>query len=228
MAEPTLVAYGPEMARAGLLHRVLVPDAPGPHPTVVMLHGRAGSEEDMWVFRPSVPEGWLLVAPRGLHADDAGFAWHPPLPELWPSLGAFDEAVLALRRFLLALPEIYGADPERVYLMGFSQGAALSYALAMAYRQLVQGIAGLVGFVPTRTENAVETAALQDLPIFMAVGKRDRFIPFERAKRCAETLREAGADLTYRVYDVGHRLPADGVRDLRAWWDEVKAREGGA
>lgn len=221
MIEPQLVENGPAWERAGLAHRVYQPATHGPHPTVVMLHGRGGNEDVMWVFARTVPANWLLIAPRALKPDEGGYSWHPRLPHVWPPLAEFDEAVECVARLIPGLPALYQADPQRIYLMGFSQGAALSYATAMRHPGLVQGIAGLVGFVPTDTESAVETQALRHLPIFMAVGREDDKIPYERAQNCAATLRAAGAALTYREYETGHRMPAQGLRDLTAWWQTL-------
>ena len=188
-------------------------------PTVVMLHGRSGDENAMWIFARVLSEEWLVVSPRGIKADPgSGYAWHPRERDEWPPLSRFDDAVTAVVGFIQALPELYDADPDHIYLMGFSQGAATAYATAMRHPGLVQGIAGLVGFVPVECDAAVETKVLKGLPIFMAVGKEDPYIPFTRAQGCAQTLREPGAALSYRDYDTGHRLNAQGVRDLRKWW----------
>lgn len=216
---PKLVTAVPVIEQAGLIHRVQQPVDDGPFPTVVMLHGRSGNEDVMWVFAKSCPPGWLLVAPRAIKPDpDGGFAWHPRGKDEWPSLDRFDEAVTAVTRFIRALPDLYHADPQRIYLMGFSQGAATAYATALRHPRLVQGIAGLVGFVPEECGAELETAVLRDLPIFMAVGREDPLIPYERAQACAQTLRAAQADLTLREYDTGHRLNAAGMHDLRDWW----------
>jgi phospholipase/carboxylesterase len=91
----------------------------------------------------------------------------------------------------------------------------------MGHPGLVQGIAGLVGFVPVECDAAVETAVLENLPIFMAAGRTDRYIPITRAQGCAQTLQDSGADLTFRDYDTGHRLTAQGVRDLKQWWTHI-------
>jgi phospholipase/carboxylesterase len=175
----------------------------------------------MWVFAHTLPADWLVVAPRGIKADaEGGFAWHPRQRDEWPALLMFDEAVGVVSRFVQALPHIYDADPEQVYLMGFSQGAATAYATAMGHPGLVQGIAGLVGFVPVQCDAAVETAVLKGLSIFMAVGIEDPYIPHARTQKCARTLMDAGADLSYHEYETGHRLNAQAVRDLKAWWTE--------
>ncbi len=220
---PHLIDAGPALESTGLVHRVLRPSGPGPHPTVVMLHGRSGGEDAMWIFARTLPADWLVISPRGIKPDPAGgYAWHPRQRDEWPPLDMFDEAVGAVSNFIRALPAAYDADPDLVYLMGFSQGAATAYATAMGHLGLVKGIAGLVGFVPVQCDAAVETAVLRGLPIFMAVGIEDPFIPHSRAQNCAQTLRDTGADLAYHEYATGHRLNTQGVRDLQAWWEERK------
>lgn len=219
---PKLVGEHPDNDEAHeevLVHRVLEPTRPGPHPTVVLLHGRSGDENAMWIFSRVLPEDWLVVAPRGIKPDPAGgWAWHPRQRDEWPALPMFDPAVKAVTNFIHHLPNLYDADPGRIYLMGFSQGAATAYALAMGHPALVRGIAGLVGFVPVESDAAVETAVLKDLPIFMAAGRSDPYIPLQRSLGCSQTLRDSGADLTFREYEAGHRLPAEGMRDLKSWW----------
>ncbi|MCA9935891.1 MAG: dienelactone hydrolase family protein [Ardenticatenaceae bacterium] len=209
----------------GLIHRVRIPDTVGPHPTVVMLHGRFGNEDVMWVFEKVLPPDWLLVAPRGLREDGDGYSWHPRLPDEWPCLYDFDAAVTAVTHFIHTLPKEYNADPRQIYLMGFSQGAAMAYALAMKYPKLVQGVAGLVGFVPEACDAAVQMQALDGLPVFMAVGTEDPLIPYEQSQRCAQTLQKTGADLTYRIYHTGHKLNAQGFQDLQKWW-KIRASDG--
>jgi phospholipase/carboxylesterase len=216
---PLLINMGHAFESTGLVHRLSKPSVPGPYPTVIMLHGRSGGEDAMWVFARTLPVNWLVVSPRGIKPDPAGgYAWHPRQRDEWPPLAMFDEAVEAVARFIRALPSVYNADPEQIYLMGFSQGAATAYATAIGHPGLVKGIAGLVGFVPVQCDAAVETAVLKGLPIFMAVGVEDPYIPHSRAQNCARTLRAAGADLAFREYETGHRLNAQGVRDLKAWW----------
>lgn len=217
--KPFLHTDGPAVMATGLVHRVRQPHTPGPHPTVVMLHGRSGDEDVMWVFAQALPPTWLLLAPRGIKVDpDGGYAWHPRTPDEWPCLYEFGEAVTAVTHFIHALPQQYNADPNHIYLMGFSQGAATAYALAMTYPRLIKGIAGLVGFVPEACDAAVQIQALDGLPIFMAVGTSDPLIPYARAQMCAQTLRTTGANLTYHEYATGHKLNAQGMRDLQAWW----------
>lgn len=173
----------------------------------------------MWVFARSTPRDWLLVAPRAIEEDpEGGYSWRIRQEDEWPTLAQFDVAVGAAVDFIQTLPELYGADLNRLYLMGFSQGAALAFAIAMQHPSLVRGVAALVGFLPMECDDLVTAATLEEMPVFMAVGKQDPRIPYERSLSCAHTLHLAGADLDYQEYDVGHRLNATGMRDLKQWW----------
>ncbi len=199
-SDSRLVTSGAALGLTGLVHRVREPAGPGPHPAVVMLHGRSGDENAMWVFAPALPGDWLLVAPRGIQPDPAGgHAWRVRERDEWPRLESFDEAVAAVARLIRALPEVYDADPGRAYLMGFSQGAATAYALALRHRELAGGVAGLVGFVPEGCEEQASGGCdLSGLPVFMAAGRRDPYIPLERSRACANTSARTGASCVRR------------------------------
>ncbi len=219
--QPTSVRSGPELLATGLSHNVLQPDTPGPYPTVVMLHGRFGNEEVMWIFRRTIPRNWQMVAPRATMRDPAGgYSWAVQPVGEWPSVAAFDPATDALKRFIDSLPSFYNADPDRIYLMGFSQGAAVSFCTALRYPGLVQGIASLVGFVPLVGEDDVPEP-WPELPVFMAVGTEDRMVPLEQSHRSRDVVLAAGGNLDYHEYETGHKMTPDGLRDLQAWWATV-------
>jgi len=207
---------------AGLIHRVRVPPANGPHPTVVMLHGRSGTEEVMWVFARALPAQWLAVAPRAIMDDpDGGYAWHPRKRDEWPALPLFTTAAQAVFQFIQSLSALYQADLNQLYFMGFSQGAATALAVALTHPGVCKGIAGLVGFMPTASDAALATDALRGLPIFFAAGTRDETIPLEVSRRSAEALRSGGAQLDYREYEAGHKLNSEGMRDLKTWFEQI-------
>lgn len=222
--KPKLIDSGPILAATGLVHRVQVPDGSGPYPTVVMLHGRSGDEDVMWVFARTIPANCLIISVRAIEAEGNSYSWHPP-GNGWPDLADFELAVTAVTRFIQALPAQYNANADAIYLMGFSQGAAAAYATALHWPGLVKGIAGLVGFMPLGVEDAIRGAPLADLPVLMLVGKEDTTIPLHIARTCAKMLRAAGAYLEYREYDTGHKLNSGGMQKLKNWWASLLGAE---
>lgn len=215
------VTTGPALAALGLVHRVQRPISRGPYPTVVLLHGRSGDENVMWLLDRALPTGCLLIAPRAIVPDPAGgYAWHPRRPHEWPSLPMFDPAVAAVVQLVRGLPFEYDADPDRIFFMGFSQGAAVALATALRHPGLLRGVVSLVGFMPTGVDPVQALVALSGLPVMMAVGARDEVIPLDVARAAAQVLRDAGADLTYREYETGHRLDSAGMHDVGQWWKQ--------
>jgi phospholipase/carboxylesterase len=213
---PILVQDGPEKFETGLVHRYLMPKGVAPA-TAVMIHGRKGNEDVMWVFRKAVPRPWLLLAPRAPFVEDYGYSWQLPGGSAWADWSELDEGAAKLVKFVRALPRLYNADPTRIYLMGFSQGAAVAFAAALLQPDLVRGIVSLVGFAP-KLQTTPNFRPLDKLPVFMAAGTHDTTIPLDLAQQSAELLKSLGADLTYREYDTGHKLTARGMKDLIRWF----------
>lgn len=208
-------------AAAMLPHRLAQPAIPGPHPTVVMLHGHKGNEEVMWIFSRAVPDDWLLVAPRAPVQDEAeSYSWLEKRPPPWPTLQDFHAAADQIAAFMATLSQQYNADPERIYLMGFSQGAAASLATVMFHPGIVKGVALLVGFAPEQVDE-VSAAALENLPVFMAIGTKDETVPYEQAQKGANLVAAAGAAFTLMKMETGHKLNAAGMRALQMWWDKI-------
>jgi phospholipase/carboxylesterase len=221
---PEAIVDGPALDALGLVHRVLRPEAgtAGPHPTAVMIHGMGGDERVMWPFSSSLPAGWLQLTVRGiLPAEHHAYTWVHRGPDEWPDLAAFGPAAARLGRFVAGLPAAYGADPDRVVLIGFSQGAALAFAAAMTWGargdqpRRPAGVASLVGFVPEGGD--VSARPLEGLPVFMAVGARDALVPIQRARASVALAEGLGATVTSREYEAGHKVPVIGLRDLAAW-----------
>ena len=202
----------------GWVLRQSIPEGPGPHPFMLLLHGWTGDENAMWVFANRLPKNALLVAPRGLYPTAlGGYGWQPTLVRTWPDLEDFRPAMEAIWD-LLTPPNFPTADLARIRLVGFSQGAALGYGLALAYPGRVQALAGLSGFAPGGVEALVQARPLAGKPCFMAHGLQDELVPVTRARQARQTLLEAGAQVTYCEDEVGHKLSASCFRGLEKFF----------
>lgn len=222
--QPILIDSGQALEASGLVHRVWEPDTDGPHPTIVMLQGRSGNEDVTWVFARTLPKEWLIVTPRALYEDPrGGYSWDLKPSGDWPDTASFDPGVDKLETFLTALPQLYNADPDQLYLLGFSQGAAVSYCYIMRHANRVRAMAGLVGLMPTDALTQDGLSHFEDLPVFMAMGRKDDTVPPQISADCAQALIAGGARLDYRGYSTGHKLNGRGMRDLAAWWAQQAA-----
>jgi phospholipase/carboxylesterase len=195
--------------------RYHLPEGDAPHPVLLLIHGWTGDENVMWIFTSRLSPRYLILAPRGLYqAADGGFGWEPRLHNGWPQVEDFRPGVDALLNVLDELKtgeysrslDLTGLDFSKLNIMGFSQGAALAYTLALLHPERVERLAGLAGFLPENATHLIDSRPLQGKPIFIAHGVRDERVPVERARTAVRLLEKAGADVTYCEEDIGHKL----------------------
>jgi phospholipase/carboxylesterase len=185
--------------------------------SVLMLHGWSGDENVMWVLETVLPQTRLLVAPRGLYPiKSGGFQWSAGSGSLESSFADFRAGADAVDAVIDDLVQRDQLDLEQLVLMGFSQGAALSFAIARMADFRPRALICLAGFVPKG-----ETDKLSGIPVFWGHGNRDELVPIERARRDLERLQASGADVTYCEADVGHRLGIECTRGLKRWLEQL-------
>jgi phospholipase/carboxylesterase len=199
--------------------RVGPPQGEGPHPVLFMLHGWKGDEDVMWIFADRAPEHFLLVAPRApVTAPDRGYSWVDRRPQSFSNLDEFSEAVRLLLALQFSLPDSYEADWDAIHLMGFSQGAALCYARALARPEDIRSVAGLAGFVPEGIELDPVAKPLAGKPIFVAHGSQDTTVPVETMRTGISQLEAAGAEVSYCQDSSGHKLSTNCLRALQSFY----------
>ncbi|MDR7333544.1 alpha/beta hydrolase [Roseateles asaccharophilus] len=111
-----------------------------------------------------------------------------------------------------------GMPANRIVLMGFSQGCAMTLMTALRYPERLGGAVGLSGYLPLAgTATAERHAANADLPIFMAHGRQDPIVPHARGAASRDALRALGHDVEWHDYPMPHSVCAEEIADLNAW-----------
>lgn len=191
---------------------------------LLLLHGWTGDENSMWVFARKFPPDMWIAAPRGPHsAEGGGYSWRAPQPGTWglPALSELKPAADNLIRLVDEVSVSIGVDATRFDVVGFSQGGALTNALALLYPQRIRRAAVLAGFMPEGVDDLLERRVLAEKPFFVAHGTNDSLVPLERARSAVGLLEQAGAQVTYCEAEVGHKVSADCLRALEAFLDSA-------
>jgi phospholipase/carboxylesterase len=100
--------------------------------------------------------------------------------------------------------------------MGFSQGAALSFALAELLEKAPRAVVALAGYYPEG-----DSTRIKQIPVFWGHGTSDELVPIERARQDVAMLEAIGTDITYCEADVGHKLGIECTRGLKRWLDDI-------
>jgi len=188
-------------------------DAAAARLVLVAVHGRGASAADILSLAAELDlDDAAFVAPEA-----AGHTWYPnsflaPLADNEPYLSS----ALALIDRIVGDLQAHVA-PERIGLVGFSQGACLilEYAArhARRYAAVVGFSGGVIGPPGTPRDYAGEMAGT---PVFLGCSDIDAHIPLPRVHETAEVFRRLGAAVDERIYPgMGHLVNRDEIDAVR-------------
>ncbi len=191
-------------------------------PLVVLLHGYGANEEDLFSLADTMPKECVVISLRGPHILAEGhYAWF----SLHFTSGnmVHDAAQAEASRSLLmevvdtAVLE-FNIDTTQIFLIGFSQGAIMSYSVALTYPGKVKGIAALSGRIleeirPTVTRSLKSEA----LSVFIGHGTGDTVLPIRYAREARSYLETLGVKLVYNEYLMPHGISPEEQVALIKW-----------
>jgi phospholipase/carboxylesterase len=192
----------------------------------LLLHGYGSNEQDLFSLSPYLDDSLLIVSVRApIPLFPGGYAWFQIDFTPRGTRMHADEAEqsrLILLAFLDYALEAYHADPRRVYLAGFSQGAMMSLHLALTHPEKVAGVLAMSGRVlPDVLPKLAPEEALKDLPIFVAHGVYDDVLPIEHGRATKEILEKLPVALVYKEYPMAHEVSMQSLRDATEWLKNV-------
>jgi phospholipase/carboxylesterase len=190
---------------------------------MLMLHGFGSNERDLLSLASYFDPAFHVVSARGILNMGFGYAWYQLYGgpgNLRPDAVTRGQAIEVLTKFVRDLPARLGTDPQRTYLLGFSQGAILSLALALRIPEHIAGIVPISGYLDPETIPTIEPARLSHLRALMIHGLDDELIPVEAARQSRRFLEQTPIKLTYREYAVGHSIHADALGLIRDWLEK--------
>lgn len=188
---------------------------------VVFLHGYGADGDDLLgladALGPHLPDTVFVApdAPERSAANPMGFQWFP-IP--WIDGSGAEEAEAGLRRaagdlnaFLDRTMRDEAMRPERVALLGFSQGAMMALHVAPRRADPVAGIVGISGRLMAPETLAAEVASRP--PVLLIHGDVDDVVPPSCLPEAATALRTAGwAEVdVHTMKGTGHGIAPDGL-----------------
>ncbi|HSL23800.1 MAG TPA: alpha/beta hydrolase [Vicinamibacterales bacterium] len=203
----------------GFLHRYGPPRSAGA-PTLLLLHGTGGNEEDLLpLARMLAPDAGVL-SPRGKVLERGMPRFFRRLAE-----GVFDEEDLRTRTaelasFVREAGAHYAFDPREVIAVGFSNGANIAASLLLLEPDVLSGAILFRAMVPLVPETL---PSLQGRSVLLSNGRLDPLAAPGETERLAAMLREAGADVEVVWQPAGHELTAGDISRAREWLTAVRS-----
>jgi len=192
-------------------------------PLLLLLHGLGSSDEKIFSFSKSLDSRLIVVAPRAPITIKKGskYSWYPlDMKEgKWHyNDQEIDNSRKKLIQYIDQLVTAYDANPEAVYIGGFSQGAIMSLFVGMTAPEKIDGVYCMSGQLYPNFKDQIKTGpAFDELEIFITHGKKDNVLPYADIKKSALYLLNQGANVETKWYDAEHNVTQQNLSDLVYW-----------
>ncbi len=193
------------------------------NPLLLLLHGYGSNEEDLFSFASELPNNSYVISVRAPYdLQPYGHAWYAI--HFDADENKFSDNVQAkqsveiIAAFIDEIVKQYPIDAKNVTLIGFSQGAILSYATALTYPEKVSKVVALSGYFNQEImPEVIDTKAISHLKFFVSHGSVDQVIPVEWARKAKPALENLGLKVEYQEYPVGHGVAPQNFFDFKNW-----------
>lgn len=193
------------------------------NPLLILLHGYGSNEEDLFSFATELPDDSYVISVRAPYdLQPYGHAWYAI--HFDADENKFSDNVQAkqsvelIASFIDEIVKQYPIDTKNVTLIGFSQGAILSYATALTFPEKVTKVVALSGYFNQEImPEVIDTKVISHLKFFVSHGSVDQVIPVEWARKAKPALENLGLEVEYHEYPVGHGVAPQNFFDFKNW-----------
>jgi len=190
------------------------PDDNARHPGVVLI-------QEWWGIEPHIrdlaqklaAEGFIVGVPDLFHGKIATEPNDAQKMVMMISSNV-DRATREIIGALDTLKAMPNVEPKKLGLMGFCVGGFLTFVVASRYPDL----GAVVPFYGAGYDPTPEDVAKVTAPVLACYGSRDGSISTKQIQKIERMYKEAGKDITVKVYDAGHAFlnPDHGMGNEKA------------
>ncbi|MFY0604873.1 MAG: phospholipase [Flavobacteriaceae bacterium] len=189
---------------------------------LVLIHGYGSNELDLYSFAEELPDELLIVSLRAPYEMSyGGYAWYAiNLDASNNKFSDLNQARTSLDKIVVTIDEIKNTyKTNKTFLLGFSQGAILSYALSFMFPNKVDHIIALSGYIneallPENISSNIQT------DYYISHGSVDQVLPVEWARKASPILDSLGLQNIYTEYPVGHGVAPQNFFSFKKWIEE--------
>ena len=173
-------------------------------PLLILLHGYGSNELDLFSFADELPETLVIVSLRAPYEmGHGGYAWYDiNLDSKNNKFSDLNQARKSLQKITTTIDYIktkHNTNPNNTFLLGFSQGAILSYALSFNFPNKIEHVIALSGYLNSELIPKENTQKIHT-DYYISHGSVDQVIPVEWARKASPFLDSKGLKNEYSEY----------------------------
>jgi len=191
-------------------------------PLLLLFHGYGSDENDLFSFASELPEEFLIISAKAPYPmQPFGNAWYAINFDAekgkWSDNEQAKQSRDLIANFIDEILAKYSADSDNVTLLGFSQGAILSYAVAFTYPEKIKNVIALSGYINPDLFELKAPETYKNLNFYCSHGSVDQVIPVDWARQTKPFMEQLGVNYKYSEFPVGHGVAPQNFYEFREW-----------
>ncbi|TWP29972.1 alpha/beta fold hydrolase [Apibacter muscae] len=185
----------------------------------LLLHGYGSNEKDLFSFADELPDDAYVISLRAIKKlPMGGYCWYEL--DLSKNVRILDieqtqKSQDIILKFIDQIHDKYPFDKNNISLIGFSQGAILSFSLALHNPHKFKKILCLSGYPdPDLLADVDMGSDFSDLEFYFSHGIEDPIIPVQWARQFKSIAEELDLHFEYHEYHQGHGINSENYYDL--------------
>ncbi len=193
---------------------VAEPDDNVRHPGIVLIQEWWGIEPHIRQLAQRLAAAGFVVAVPDLYHGKIATEPDEAQKMIMMIRGNVERAAKEIIGALETVKVMPNVEPKKLGLMGFCVGGFMTYYVASRYPDL----GAVVPFYGAGYDPTPEEVAKVNAPVLAFYGSRDQSVPLEQVRKIERMYKEAGKDITVKVYDAGHAFinPDHGMGNEKA------------
>lgn len=192
---------------------------------LVWFHGYGANN---WGFEPFIKllnlnlDGRLHVIMPNAPLEDGKRSWYPLPKEIDGKIVEDDEGINSSKKNILSSLSEHLNTNKRLFLGGFSQGAALALSMGLNGDINCDSVIAISGYIPSASNIIIKN---RDVSVFISHGNKDTTISIDTHNMSTEYLKKNNINQTEFIDDCGHTISKPMINELTDWL-YLKLKEG--
>ncbi|GAC1633454.1 MAG: dienelactone hydrolase family protein [Ktedonobacteraceae bacterium] len=193
---------------------VAQPDDDAQHPGLVLIQEWYGIEPHILDLAQKLAAQGFVVAVPDLYHGKVATEPNDAMRMIMMIKGNVDKAANEIIGALETVKAMPNVEPKKLGLIGFCVGGFMTYTVASRYADL----GAVVPFYGAGYDPTPEDVAKVNAPVLAIYGSKDDSVSAAQRQKIEQMYKEAGKDITVKVYDAGHAFinPVHGAGDEKA------------
>lgn len=179
---------------------------------IILLHGRGSTAQNIITLADYFcDDSFYIVAPQATNNTWYPYSFLSPENVNEPWLSSAVQIVFSLIENI----NIY-IPPEKIYLMGFSQGACLSLEIASRNATRYAGIVAFTGgLIGEQINREKYKGNFDGTKVFLGNSDNDPHVPLIRSENSGDIMKSMGAEVMLQIYPgMPHTIIRDEIDDV--------------